>query len=172
MKILDICILVFIILHASLMLFDEFFFHRKRGLPTWERIGHPIDTLSTILCFIIVIFLPMTKISFIFYIILSIFSCLLIAKDEFIHLKCCERYEQYLHALLFIMHPIFLGVLFISWPCFSQPLFSFMVIFKSDILAFIIYAQFISVLIFFFYQIVYWNLYFKGSTYVSKGNNK
>ena len=30
------------------ILVDEFWFHHRRGLPRWERLGHPIDTLPLI----------------------------------------------------------------------------------------------------------------------------
>jgi len=26
---------------------DEFYFHRRRGLPRWERLAHPLDTMTS-----------------------------------------------------------------------------------------------------------------------------
>jgi hypothetical protein len=40
---------------------DEFYFHRKRGLPRWERVGHPVDTFSVLLCFLFVLFVPYSE---------------------------------------------------------------------------------------------------------------
>ncbi len=37
---------------------DEFHFHLKRGLPKWERIGHPIDTLSVVLALAFTLVFP------------------------------------------------------------------------------------------------------------------
>lgn len=118
MNALNIGIVSFIILHAFLMLFDEFYFHRKRGLGKWERLGHPIDTFFTLICVFIVMFFPMEKTNVIIYFLFAIFSCFIIVKDEHIHLKFCDKYEQFIHAILFIMHPIYLAILFLCWPSF------------------------------------------------------
>ena len=61
------------------MLVDEFYFHPRRFLPLWERLGHPIDTLSVALC---VTYLLGMGASVTTYTILSIFSCALVTKDE------------------------------------------------------------------------------------------
>ena len=39
-----------IVLQGVIMVVDEGWFHRTRGLPRWERIGHPLDTLTIVLC--------------------------------------------------------------------------------------------------------------------------
>ena len=36
---------------AALMMVDELHFHRRRGLPRWERIGHPLDTATVLVCY-------------------------------------------------------------------------------------------------------------------------
>ncbi len=33
-------------LQTCCMAVDEVHFHRQRGLPRWERLGHPLDTLT------------------------------------------------------------------------------------------------------------------------------
>jgi hypothetical protein len=33
-------------LQMCCMAVDEVHFHRQRGLPRWERLGHPLDTLT------------------------------------------------------------------------------------------------------------------------------
>ena len=40
------------------MLVDEGYFHRKRGLGRWERVGHPLDTLTVLVCLAWVLFAP------------------------------------------------------------------------------------------------------------------
>ena len=48
-------------LQGLAMLVDELLFHRRRGLPRWERIGHPIDTLSVLACYGVSLWLPPTQ---------------------------------------------------------------------------------------------------------------
>lgn len=89
------------------MFVDEFYFHEKRKLQLWEKVGHPLDTLSVLICYCYLIWGADNLTT---YIALSAFSCLLITKDEFVHTKVCEASENWLHSLLFILHPIcFLG---------------------------------------------------------------
>ena len=172
MSIFESVIFITIAFHALLMLFDEFYFHRKRNLPKWERIGHPFDTFFILICFFIIIYFPMTKVNLILYFSLSVFSCLFVIKDEAVHLKYCSKYEQYLHALLFILHPILLVILFFSWPSFTKPYFNYLEYFASPLLKNVIYFQFGSAILFLFYQIFFWNVFFKDAQYVSKRNNK
>lgn len=172
MKTFEIIVAIFLAFHAIIMIFDEFFFHRKRILPKWERIGHPIDTSFVLFCFFIIIFLPMTKINIILYFCLSVFSCFIIVKDESIHLKYCSKYEQYLHALLFILHPILLIILFISWSSFTKPYMLYLEYFQSLLIKKLIYFQFVSATLFLLYQIFFWNFFFKDIQYVSKRIDK
>ena len=159
MKLFTLFYFVFLGIHSFLMLIDEFYFHQKRGLPQWERIGHPIDTFSVLLCFFIVFFFPMTNITLIIYAILFTISCLIIIKDEAIHLKYCNKYEQYLHAAVFVFHPIILINLFLSWSSFSFSPYLFFNTFSSLNLKYIVSFQFISIILFFLYQIFYWNIF-------------
>jgi len=65
---------------------DEFVFHRKRRLPRWERLGHPLDTLSAALCYgWLVLASPASSHALLVYVGLCAFSCVLITKDEFVH---------------------------------------------------------------------------------------
>ena len=105
-------------LQAVAMFFDEFYFHHRRRLPKWEAYGHPLDTLSTFICYGWIFFSKYSNMNLVFYLALSSFSCLLITKDEWVHQKQCCASEQWLHSFLFILHPINLGVLGWLW---SQP---------------------------------------------------
>ncbi len=40
-----------VLMQGLAMFVDEFVFHRRRGLPRWERLGHPLDTLMVALCY-------------------------------------------------------------------------------------------------------------------------
>ena len=143
---------------------DEGYFHLKRGLPRWERIGHPIDTFSVFACMLFVLLVPFSAYSFKYYIALAIGSCLLVTKDEFVHKHHCPASENWLHALLFLNHPIVLTALGLIWFAASEngsahwltrwldhpkELHNFLVV------------QAGSVLIFMLYQIVYWNFIWK-----------
>ncbi len=159
MILFNVFFFIFIGFHGSLMLVDEFYFHQKRGLKKWERLGHPIDTLFTLICYFIVVICPITSTTITLYFIFSVISCFVITKDEAVHLKYCNHYEQYLHSLLFICHPILLISLFLGWSSFSLSFLPFMNSFSSDILKFGILFQFFSIIVFLLYQIIYWNFY-------------
>lgn len=136
-------LLVPFFLQAFAMFFDEFYFHRKRGLPKWERIGHPLDTLSVVACYAYLYFQLPTELNIKIYIGLCAFSCLLITKDEFIHTEVCEARENWLHAVLFVLHPISFLSAGIIW--------------KDGLNPALIIAQPIFILIFMIYQIIYWS---------------
>lgn len=136
-------------LQSLVILFDEFYYHRRRGLPLWERLGHPLDTLSTLVCYFWVLSQPPNEINKTIFFGLAAFSCLFVTKDEFVHVKFCQAGESWLHALLFVLHPITLAVLGCIWIFHWEnfyPLFSF---------------QMISMTIFLFYQITYWGIPWK-----------
>lgn len=126
-----------------LMFIDEFYYHQKRGLKTWEKIGHPLDTLSVLFCFLFVLFIPYDSQSFKYYLFLSILSCIFVTKDEFVHAEECKPGEHWIHAQLFILHPIILGVTGYFW--------------VSNINSNFLRLQASIVFAFLLFQIIYWN---------------
>ena len=80
--------------------------HYRRDLPTWERIGHPLDTLTVLFGLLFINYFPYSEEHRMTYIGLCVFSCLFITKDEWVHQKVCIGFEHWLHALLFIVHPL------------------------------------------------------------------
>lgn len=135
-------------LQGLAMFFDEFYFHRKRGLPLWERIGHPLDTLSVFFCYLFLSLAEFSETNLYTYIALCALSCLLITKDEFVHTKLCDAKENWLHSVLFILHPItFLSAGFIWFKNLSS---SFLALQTFVIFAFMIY------------QILYWSPLWKN----------
>lgn len=154
--------LIFIpfIVQTLLITFDEFFFHIKRNLPRWERIGHPLDTLSVLAICIFVLIAPYSSVNLKWFIALSVFSCLLITKDEFVHKHHCPASEQWLHAVLFVNHPILLASLGFCWPLFhGQEPVSWMKnwLIPSQELTVLLIIQTVAIGVFFLYQIIYWN---------------
>ncbi len=94
------------VLQALAMGVDEGHFHRRRGLPRWERIGHPLDTLTVVLAYAWAIAQPPTRGALAGYVALAGFSCLFVTKDEPVHRRCCSAGEMWLHAVQFVLHPI------------------------------------------------------------------
>ena len=132
-----------LLMQAALMFIDEFHFHRQRGLPRWERVGHPIDTLSVLICYGVALTQPPSSATLTLYTALALLSCVVITKDEFVHSSRCLPAEQWLHSLLFILHPIVLGAAALLW--FEH---------KTAILV----GQSALTLAFGCYQLLYWNL--------------
>jgi hypothetical protein len=128
---------------AALMLVDEFHFHRRRLLPRWECIGHPLDTLSVFVCYTMTIALAPSSAARIAYGAAAVFSCLFVTKDEFVHAKLCGPGEHWLHSVLFVAHPIVLGVAAWLWIRGEHRT--------------LLLAQGSITLVFGFYQTVYWN---------------
>ena len=121
------------------MLIDEYYCHQKRKLPRWERIGHPIDTLSVLVCIVICIVTQPTPNNLQWFAAAAIFSSLLITKDEFVHKIECTAFESWLHSLLFVAHPTALIAAAYLWTEGTHEVF-----FKT---------QFFLLLSFTFYQI-------------------
>lgn len=98
-----------------LSLVDEFFFHRWRPLPRWERIGHPLDTLSLAGCVTFAAYVDTGTRSA--WILLGgcAFSCLLVTKDEWVHSRLVGPAEGWIHALLFVIHPVVCFAVFGVW---------------------------------------------------------
>ncbi|MEO5970739.1 MAG: hypothetical protein ABIQ95_12505 [Bdellovibrionia bacterium] len=144
------------LLQMLVMTIDEFYFHRKRGLPLWEAYGHPLDTLSVLLCYGFVSISSPSPLNTIIYSVLLSISCLLITKDEWVHQKLCSGMEQWLHSILFVLHPITLGLA--GWGWVQGGIHSFYGEFTSwtpSLLNFIKFQMFM-ILLFMIYQFFYW----------------
>lgn len=131
------------LLQAALIVIDEFYFHWKRGLPRWEKIGHPLDTFFFLLPLTIASFFKWEPVWRVLYIALGLLSCLVITKDEAIHLQKSPALEQWLHALLFMVHPVVLIAVYFVWMQSSVPLI----------------WMWCAILTFCIYQIIFWNFY-------------
>jgi len=133
--------LIFSTVQGVLIAIDEFVFHHRRYMPRWERIGHPVDTFTVLFCFMFLILTEPSNTHRQIYYGLATISCLMISKDEWAHKKYCQASEMWLHALLFIMHPLILLSALAEWPGNKMNL----------------YFVGAAILPFFFYQIIYWN---------------
>ncbi len=128
-------------LQALAMAVDEGWYHRKRGLPRWERIGHPLDTLTMAACLGWLLVMPPSGLPV--YIGLAIFSTLFVTKDEAIHAKRCTAGEHWLHSILFVLHPIVLAAFALIWWSGGRTL---------------LVGQLVVTLAFLAYQVIYWNV--------------
>ena len=129
---------------ALVMVFDEGYFHRLRGLPRWERIGHPLDTATVALCYAwLSLVKPGASFALPVYVALAAFSCLFVTKDEVVHARICTRAECWLHALLFVLHPIVLAAFAFAWS-------------RGEV--WLVHAQLALTIAFGAYQVGYWNL--------------
>jgi hypothetical protein len=128
---------------AALMGVDEGYFHRARGLPRWERVGHPLDTLTVAACYAWLALAPTSSFAIWFYAGLAAFSCLFVTKDEVVHPRLCTRAECWLHAVLFVVHPIVLALFGFAWLRGERTL---------------VFVQLALTLAFGAYQTVYWNV--------------
>lgn len=149
---------------SVVILLDEFIFHIKRPLPKWERIGHPLDTLTILICLVFVLLVPYSALNLKVYVGLSLFSCIFVTKDEFVHKHHCPASEQWLHALLFLNHPVLLTAAGMIWALSSNielPLWLAGMRAESSLLVLFLKTQVIAVSLFGLYQVVYWNFIWK-----------
>jgi hypothetical protein len=142
------------------MVVDEFHYHLRRGLPRWERIGHPLDTLTVLACLFWMLLVPPDSGSIAVYAGLGVFSCLFVTKDEWVHARTCTGGEHWLHAMLFVSHPLMLLALSQFWPALHaspQTAFSFGEGRFEGIERAFLLAQTGFTVLFGLYQLIYWN---------------
>ena len=132
------------ILQGAAMMVDEFYFHRRRGLSVWERRGHPLDTATVLLAFAYLAFTPRESFHLAGYVGLAAFSCLFVTKDEWVHQRECGAAEQWLHSVLFLLHPM----VFVS---------AYLAVGDETLKPFF-WIQCALAVAFFVYQGVYWNV--------------
>src|SRR5690242_7095197 len=103
-------------LQGLAMAVDEAWFHRRRGLPRWERIGHPLDTLTIAACLgWLLAIAPGAPGAVPVYVALAVVSTLFVTKDEAVHARTCTAGEHWIHAVLFALHPIVLAAFGLLW---------------------------------------------------------
>jgi hypothetical protein len=111
----SLAVVVLFSLQALFMWADEWVYHRRRGLPRWERWGHPLDSVAYLSALVVPALAAPAAPWIHLYIILAIFSCLLVTKDEWVHTEQCAAGEHWVHAVLFLIHPSVLIFVGLSW---------------------------------------------------------
>lgn len=144
-------------LQACALAFDEFHYHHKRGLPRWECIGHPLDTLTVLAVASISCFFPLSSVSFIAFVVGGFLSCLFVTKDEWIHAKLCDAGEQWLHSILFVCHPMVFVSTAMLWSWRDKPhVLGLDATFVSQV-SMMLLGQVVLLAVFLVYQVIYWN---------------
>lgn len=147
------------VIQGIVMFVDEFYYHHKRGLPKWEILGHPLDSLTVLACFSFLNFTNYSYENMVVFICLASFSCLFVTKDELIHYKLCSAGEMWLHGLLFVLHPLtFTSAAYIWW---LREMPSEIPIHEFNLLSSVLKYQSSLVVFFMIYQITYWGVPWK-----------
>jgi hypothetical protein len=136
---------------------DETLFHWRRGLPRWERIGHALDTLTVLACMLWVLWIPPASRSVAVYAVLAVFSCIFVTKDEQVHQRHCPAAEHWLHAVLFMLHPVVLISVALLWPAAHNQTPMVAAISYAGSERALLWILFAATLLFGIYQFVYWN---------------
>lgn len=105
----------FVAAQAALMLVDERVFHRERRLGEWESWGHVADSAFFAAALAPAALLAPGRGAVLLYAALGIASTVLVTKDEWIHTRECEAAENWIHALLFSLHPCVLIAVGALW---------------------------------------------------------
>lgn len=159
------------ILQAFVVAIDEFYFHWKRGLPLWERVGHPLDVCTLLACFGWVVTQPYSENALVVYAGLAVFSCLFVTKDEWVHARLCGPGEQWIHSLLFLLQPAALisaGVIWAMAPAASATSHSALQQSAAELYP-ILSLQVVLQIGFLGYQILYWGFLRKFHVKASPG---
>ena len=142
------------LLHALCLGVDEFYFHWRRGLPRWERLGHPLDTLTVFVCQAWLCWQAPNAFTVSVYVALSLVSSLFVTKDEFVHQRLCTAGEHWLHAQLFLLHPLVLAASGLLWgAAYGQLPF----IAAEGWEAAALRGNLAMILLFGLYQLLFWN---------------
>ena len=152
-------LLAVLTVQGAMMAFDELYFHRKRGLGRWERVGHPLDTLTMVACLGWVLLVAPSRAAIMSYAALATFSCVFVTKDEWVHARHCSAGEHWVHALLFLVHPMTLAAVAVVWPALHGRSSTHVAWIEGDrLVPPVVMGQLALAAAFCVYQAAYWNL--------------
>ena len=138
---------------------DEFHCHMRRGLLRWERLGHSLDTLSVFVVNAFAFALMFSSEQLFVFIILALFSCLFVTKDEWVHARECNAFEHWLHSVLFVCHPMTFVSTCFFWVARDNPAAIGLESRESSLAAMILGGQVAVLGLFLVYQVTYWNFF-------------
>lgn len=149
--------------YSFLMFFDEFRFHRKRGLSRRERIGRPLDTFTLAAISGWALLFPFAGVGRLGFYLFALTGIVSLFKDEEVHSRVCDGGEQLVHSLRYFMHPIMLATFVASWMFIDGASFFMNMVmpFQTTHLRPVCTAYFVAMSGLCIYQTVYWNLVWK-----------
>jgi len=156
-------LLVPLALQMSLVGVDECFFHRKRGLPRWERLGHPLDTLTVFVCLSWILYVPPRPRTVALFAAMAAVSMFFVTKDEAVHRRHCCAAEHWLHACLFTLHPLGLTGAGFLWPAAHGMPGAIAWVSAGSHSRDLLSLACGGTLLFAAYQFTYWNLLWRGA---------
>ena len=142
------------VLNALCMGVDEFYFHWRRGLPRWERLGHPLDTLTVLVCQAWLCWQTPSAFNVGVYAVLCLISSLFVTKDEAQHQRFCRSGEHWLHAVMFMLHPLMLTAAGLVWGVAHGKL-PFIIAVGGE--AWALRGNLVMIFLFGLYQLLFWN---------------
>lgn len=146
-----------LLFQGAFLLVDEFVCHYRRGLPQWERWGHPLDTATVLIVFAYCLIAPFSAGALILFLLLSLFSCFFVTKDEWVHARECTPMEHWLHAVLFVCHPmVFVSTAFF-WVTKDVPAQFGLEPYHAKLARQVLLGQTSILVVFILYQIIFWN---------------
>jgi 2-polyprenyl-6-hydroxyphenyl methylase/3-demethylubiquinone-9 3-methyltransferase len=119
--------------------------------------GHALDTLVFLACLTLPILVAPTAPNIRLFAWMAVGSCLLITKDEFIHQRLCSGGEHWLHAVLFILHPIVLFATAFLWISIGPAALSRVPASSLSPAAWVLLLQVVLVSGFLAFQVTYWS---------------
>jgi hypothetical protein len=108
--------------HGVLTLYDELWLHRRRRLGSWEARAHLAATALIVVLELGVFFLAPSPGRMFAYFVLAVASSLSITLEEKLHARVCPPIEHWVHALLFMLHPLALLTIGVCWQRLGKPL--------------------------------------------------
>jgi hypothetical protein len=105
-----------------------------------------------------VLLVPPSERAIVAYVVLALVSCIFITKDEVIHARQCSAGEHWLHAILFVVHPMSLASIGLVWPAIHPHDGALPVWLQGVPAIAMVGSQFALTCAFCAYQILYWNL--------------
>lgn len=155
------------LIQALALVVDEFHCHYKRSLPRWERIGHPLDTLTVLVAMSLPVFSVFGEGTLLAFIIAGLASCFFVTKDEWIHSQECSGFEHWLHAVLFVCHPMTFVSAAFFWLLRDRPTLLSGREEGAALASLVLNGQFLLLSGFLSYQVVYWNFFRKRASVAS-----
>src|ERR1700722_5220389 len=99
-----------LIVQAIVIFVDEFYFHFAPGQPRWERIGHPLDTVTVLAPVLWLLVSAPSERNLTIHTLAAVFSCCFVIKVELVHADRCAPAEHANQAAALALYMIYQAV--------------------------------------------------------------